>query len=288
MNAEALIEEIKTNLSKYSDAGLLDENAMYRDIVLGLKRFGNDICTLHETVVEVKNGIAKLPDNFFTLYIAYLCEPAGYSKSPDIETHHLQKSLMYKERTTHSSKWNECDPCCKEEEENIIKENIYFNSGSVEFYYHKPQLLRLGKTFVKNACHSKCRNKLVRDNPNEIVIRNQTLQANFNEGYIYIQYYGFPTDEGGDIDIPDTPNGHLERFLESTLKVGIFVRLLENGDAGPNIGSLLSYHQNQEQISLRNASNELKMGHLTPEALYRVAKQNKIDTLKYEIGRRWS
>lgn len=287
MNAEALIEEIKTSFSKYADAGLLDDNAMYRDIVLGLKRFGNDICMVHETVVEVRNGIAKLPDNFFSLYLAYLCEPAGYHKAPEIQTHDLQSSIMYKERTMHNSKWDECDPCCKEEEEKIIKENIYFDTGKVEFYYKNPQLLRLGKTFVKNDCHSKCRNKLVRDNPNEIVIRNSTLQANFNEGFIYIQYYGFPTDEDGNIDIPDTPNGHLERFLEHDLKVRLMVRLIENSDAGPNIGNLLSYHQQQQQIALRNASNEVKMKSLTPDAFYRIAKQNKLDTLRYEIGRTW-
>ena len=35
-NVESLIAEIRSEFSKYSDAGLIDENSIYRDIVLGL------------------------------------------------------------------------------------------------------------------------------------------------------------------------------------------------------------------------------------------------------------
>ncbi len=55
-NIESLIAEVKSDFSKYADANLLDEDSMYRDIILGLKKFGNDIMELHETVVEVKDN----------------------------------------------------------------------------------------------------------------------------------------------------------------------------------------------------------------------------------------
>lgn len=286
MNTEALIEEIKNDFNKYSDSGLIDENSLYRDIVLGLRRFGNDVCGIHEKVLTVKNGMVRLPDNFFSLYLAALCEPLGYriNKGPDVETHDLQSSHYYREKVVTNEKWNECDPCCNEVEENVIKENLYFKRNLVEFYYQKPQLLRLGKSFTKNSCHNKCRNKLVRDNPNEININNFTLYANFNEGEVYIQYYGLPQNEDGTLELPDTSNGHLETYLEYYLKRRLTERLMGNNDA-QGLSNLYNVFKQEEQVALRNASNELKMKSLTPQSMRRLSRLNKLEALQYEVGR---
>lgn len=289
MNTIALIEEIKSDLSKYADAGLIDENSLYRDIVLGLRRFGNDICEIQDKVVEVKNGSAELPKNFFYLRLAALCEPLGYKTNckTDVEFHHLQSSHYYREKVIMTDKWNECDPCCNEVEENVIKENLYFKESKVDFYYHNPQLLKLGKTFKKDNCISDCRNKLVKDNPNEININNFTLYANFPEGDIYIQYYGIPTNEDGSIEIPSTPNGHLETYIEYYLKRRLVERLMGNNDA-QGLANLYNVYKQEEQIALKNASAELKMKSLTPGQMKRISRLNRWESLRYEvISTRW-
>jgi hypothetical protein len=283
-NIESLIAEVKSDFSKYADANLLDEDSMYRDIILGLKKFGNDVMELHETVVEVKDGFAELPDNFYSLYLAALCKPMGYRNSCDSEDefHDLQSSHFYTERTTFSSKWNECSSCCDTLTENVIRENLYFKSKRVaEFYYNEPQLLSLGKTFNKNNCHSKCRNKLVNDNPNQIVIIKYRLQANFNEGDIYIQYYGLPVDEEGNIDIPETGNGNLEEYLEYRLKRKLSERLIGNNEA-QGLQNLYGSFSQQERIALKNASNELKMRSITPESMKRLKRLNRLESLQFE------
>ena len=286
-NTQALIEEIKSEFSKYDDAGLIDENSMYRDIVQGLKRFGNDVLEIHETVVEVKDGEAKLPENFKSLYLAYLCTPLGYTTDgPEIENHSLQTSLFYKEKVIRSNKWSECEACCNEQEENIIRENLYFNGNQVSFYYHQPRLLKLGKSFNKTNVHAKCRNKIVRDNPEEIVITGYRLKANFNEGDIYMQYLGLPLDEEGRINIPESYNGHLETYLEYYLKVRMAERLMGNNDA-VGLSNLYSVYKQESQIALRNASNDLKMGTINPQSLKRLKRLNRLETLQYEIGRTW-
>lgn len=287
-NYKALIAEVTSEFQKYSDSGLIDENSLYRDIVKGVKRFGNDITTLQETVVTVKNGQVKLPDNFHSLYVAALCEPLGYEKSPNIEIHDLQSSYFYRERTSQKNTWNECNPCCKEQEENIIKENLYFKQDLVSFYYKNPVLLKLGKTFLKDSCHAKCRNKIVRDNPNEIVINGVTLYTNFDEGSIYMQYYGLPMDEDGQLDIPDTNTGHLETYLEYYLKRRLAERLMGNNDA-QGLSNLYSIYKQEEQVALRNASNELKMARITPTSMKRIRRINKLESLTYETNiRRWA
>ena len=284
-NIDSLIAEVKSDLSKYADASLLDEDSMYRDIILGMKRFGNDIMELHETMVEVKDGYATLPDNFFSLYLAALCSPRGFASTceTDVEFHDLQSSHYYIERTQYTNKWNECDSCQTENlSENVIRENLYFKNKKVaEFYYDQPQLLSLGKTFNKNNCHSNCRNKLVRDNPNQIVIVKFRLQANFNEGDIYLQYYGLPLDEEGNIDIPESKNGHLEEYLEYRVKRKAAERLIANNDA-VGLQSMYSVYKGEEQVSLKNASNELKMRSITPESMKRLKRLNRLESLQYE------
>jgi len=281
MNAQALIEEVKNSLRKYSDAGLLDENSLYRDIVLGLKRFGNDVMTLQETVLEVKSNEARMPQGFFSLSAAWLCEPMNYThENPEI--HSLQSSFFYKERIEKDIKWSECDACCNDVTERIVRENVYFNGSKIgHFNYKNPQLLSLGKTFKKSACHSQCRNLFVRDNPNEIIINGTTLSANFKEGNIYMKYYGLPLDEEGDIEIPDSPNGHLETYLEYYLKRRAAEDLISNNDA-IGLQSMYSVFASNESVALRNATNELKLTKITPRTLKRIARLNRLESLTYE------
>lgn len=280
-NVEGLIAQIKSDLSKYSDAGLIDDTSLYRDISLGLKRFGNDIMVMQETMVQVEQGYGSLPESFFSLSAAYLCNPAGYINKDKVEQDSLINSVMYRERTINTRVWNECDASCATVTENIVRENLYYNGNNVQFLYSNPTLLSLGKSFKKSNCHANCRNKIVRDNPNEIVIINYKLQANFNEGYIYMQYYGLPVDEDGNIEIPDTPNGHLETYLEYHLKRRLAERLMGNNDA-QGLQNLYQVYSQQESIALKNASTELKMSKLKPSTFQKMKRLNQLESLQYE------
>jgi hypothetical protein len=282
-SVEALIAEINSDLSKYADAGLIDENSIYRDIVKGLKKFGNNMMELQETVLEVKNYKAVIPEGFYSLYLAYLCKPLYY-KTND-EFHDLQNSLFYIERTETKNKWNECDTCCTTQEEKIIKENLYFRRSRAEFYYHEPQLLKLGKSFKKSECHRECRNKFVKDNPNEIIINSSKniLSTNFKEGSIYMQYYGLPVDEDGAIIIPDVANGIVETYLEYRCKRRLAERLIGNNDA-LGLAQLFPHYSQQEQIELRNASRVLSLSKINPKTLTeRIVRLNRSETLSFEV-----
>ena len=282
-NVEALIAQIKSDLSKYDDAGLIDDTSLYRDISLGLKRFGNDIMQLQETMVEVDKGYGELPQSFFSLYGAWLCNPLGYVNKNTVEQDSLINSVMYRERTIKTKEWSECSADCETITENVIRENLYYNGNNVQFLYNNPQLLKLGKSFQKINCHATCRNKIVRDNPNEIVILGYRLQANFNEGYIYMQYYGLPTDEEGNIEIPETPNGHLETYLEYFLKRRLAERLMGNNDA-VGLQNLYQIYAQNEGVALRNASTELKMSKLKPSTFQKMKMLNKLESLQYETN----
>jgi hypothetical protein len=282
-NVEALIAQIKSDFSKYADAGLIDETSLYRDITLGLKRFGNDITYRQETIVTVENGFAKLPDSFFSLYAAYLCEPGEMINHDGVEQDSLINSVIYKERTIKNKEWSECSAGCETISENVIKENLYYNGNAVTFTYQSPRLLTLGRSFEKSNCHASCRNKLIKDNPNEIVINNFRLQANFNSGYIYMIYYGLPSDEDGNIEIPETPNGHLETYLEYFLKRRLTERLMGNNDS-LGIQNLYQIYKQEETIALKNASTELKMTRLRPSVFQDMKRLNQLESRQYETN----
>lgn len=286
MVADDIIAKVKRDFQKYTDAGLVDEDELYRDLIFALKKFGNDVTYLQETVVEVVDGYATLPKSFFSLYLAYLCEPHGFV-CQDVEFHDLQSSHYYVERTKKNSHWNQCDACCEETSTSYVRENVYFKSGRVEFLYKNPTLLKLGKAFKKDSCHKDCRNKIVRDNPNEIVINNFKLQANFNEGYIYLQYYGLPLDDEGNIEVPESANGHLELYIEYYLKRRLTEVLMGNNDA-QGLSNLYPVFSQHEQINLRKASNELKMKNINLKRLgQRMHRLNRLESLQYESKLTW-
>jgi hypothetical protein len=284
-NTQALIEEVKNKLRKYSDVGLLDDNSMYREIVLGLKKFGNNVCELHEAVLHVQDGKVDLPENFNNLLFAYLCEPMGYERDSNVEVHDLQSSSFYIERVESNSAWNECTACCENKEEKVIKESLYFNHNKVTFYYKTPTLLRLSpKSLNRSEVNSKCRNRYVRESKDIIDINKRTLTANFKEGYIYINYFGLPIDEDGKINIPDTHNGELEKYLEYRLLSETALDLMGNNDA-QGVQSLYNEYRRLEGIALKNAVNDLKMNQLDPDNLrMRMRRLTRLETVKYEAG----
>jgi hypothetical protein len=281
-NIDSMIEEISSDLRKYDDAGLIDKNKVYKDIVFALKKFGNDVSELTEVVLEVNGGKALLPDNFFSMRAAYLCEPSHY-KNNGVSNAALISSHFFIERTSRESSWNECNTCCEKNDIKVVKENLYFDGGNIEFSFKNPVLLKLGKSIRKDTCHKSCLNFNV-SNPNEIIIVGDTIQANFDSGYIYLQYYGFPSDEDGNIDIPETPNGELEMYIEYFCKRRLAERLIGNNDA-QGLSNLYQVFRQEEAMRLKKASHNLKMTKIRPKELYaRMKRINKLESLSYEIS----
>lgn len=276
-NIEAIITQVKEDFKRYDVASMIDENSMYRDVVLAIRSFGNDITEEQDYVVDIQKGEGKMPDNFFSLTGAYKCEPLNY-KTSGIETHELLESNIYVETIGLNSSWNECKECCEEQSMHVMKKSVYVNHGKVEFRYHSPSPLRLAKTFKRNMCAKGCSDKFMCNSPYEINIFGDKMQANFNEGSVYITYYGLPTDEEGNLELPDTRNGNLEKYIEYHLKVGLCERLMTSSENVQGLATLFSLLMQKEGIYLTKARQELKMrgldgGNLTN----RLAEANRQD-----------
>ena len=87
--------------------------------------------------------------------------------------------------------------------------------------FHKPKLLKLTRGIKKEVCHSRCKNlskELTYSSPYEINIVGDYIQTNFEEGFIYLQFFALEKYEDGDIIIPENSNDQLVEYLTYHLK----------------------------------------------------------------------
>lgn len=228
-NINSIIAEVKTRLRKFDTAGVLDEDLMYSEVISSMKAFGNDITILTEDVVEISNGKGKLPTNFYYLKSAMLAEPYRCNKEA-VEYRSLVGLSYIQDIKLIENRWNECDDCCNEVTDKYIrKEHWIGNSVKPYVDYKRVKYLRLGKSFDKKNCFNDFRQMCHKDEKDEIIIVKNEIRTNFKEGSIYMQYKGFELDEEGEIDIPDTSNGHLHKYLVENLIVFCLRDLINNG-----------------------------------------------------------
>lgn len=274
-NIDSLIAVVKDELGAYDVGNVLDEDSMYRRIVLALKGFGNDITVEHEDVVRIREGKGRLPKNFYNIKSVQLCCPINYDRhGHDIEIHHVIDTQFYNLIHEIKNTWDSCDDCCKEQEAKVYrKELIYKENRKVTCNYEKGKHIRLVKGFIRNECAAECLRLTREDCHEEVSIVEDMMLANFNEGDVYIRYRGFLQDEKGDIILPETPNGNLEQYLEYDLKSKMAERLLGNEKATA-LSNLMPLWLQMRKDFRHNAQIELKMKSLQPDQLQRKIQYN--------------
>lgn len=279
MNFKAFLAEIQTDFNRDFESGLIDEDSVHRWVVRGLRKFGEDVMTLQDTIVYIENGKGRLPDNFSSLYVALKCEPNYYHVKGDESE--LLASKFWTERTETRMDWDICNPECVDESETKIVEQLFYDKTQVNFHYKNPVLLKLGKNMKRSICASKCLNKFNCNCPHEISISGNILYTNFPDGVVYLQYYGMDVDEEGYIVVPDTDKQEVEEYLEYVVKRKIYENKIANDD-DRNSASLLQYYRSMEIEALDSAKTAIKFQNLTPRSFDRLKAKNRKEILKYE------
>lgn len=281
MRTSEFMAEIISSLKQYDKAGILDRVSLYTSLYTGLKQFGQAACVKQDAVISIKNGKGELPGGFHSLLAAYRVSPASYyfkeSARPSIIN-----SLFYTERVVKSKEWDSCNECCVTEGENIVSEKVYVNDEELFLYYSNPVRLSLSKGFKKDYLASEYRKSVTPECEDEINIRNKTIDTNFKEGTIYIQFYGIEVDEDGLPVIPDTSKGFLSQYLESFIKARFFEQLITRGD-DLNAISMLQYFSQKEQMLYPSAKSDLKFNSLTPDSYSKLKRLNSITARNYSV-----
>lgn len=115
--------------------------------------------------------------------------------------------------------------------------------------------------------------------PNYISITNRTINTNFKEGKIYLQYNALPSDEDGEIGIPTFSNGAIERYIENHVRIHLSQHLIINGKANSSLNQLLGAWMGQERQLFIEAKSESSWNGVDLERfsrqLYKTNRRNQ-------------
>jgi hypothetical protein len=283
MKLSQFIAEIKTSMKSYDAANLIDEISINNWVIDELKRFGSNLMSLEEEIITVKNGKAKLPDNYWHPRVIARVYAERF-ENLDGEDEDVRFSRELYDRIERGAKWLPTGECL-EVSEKTITEKVYVDQQRVELHYSRPILLNVTRGVTQRNLDYECINLSKRMNASrefEVVINNRTLQANFTEGVIYLQYYGLERDEDNEIIIPETQHNRLKVYLEYFVKSKILEDAILNNDDRSTV-NLWQVFEQKAANHFDLAMTEAKMEGLNWRETRKLMKnQNKRKMKAYE------
>lgn len=274
MTETQVIAEIKNTFKSYDSEGLIDEITVRNLLKSELKRFGNNIMVYTDDIIKVENGIGELPKDFWALKYAERYYASHYEcdeESRDL----LQNSHFWKMTVERDDKFVD-GKIVEVKTTKTVSEDIYFRDATAKLFYSNPTPLFLTKGYNRKAVDKDCinlPNRLKRGKYNEINIVGNYIQANFSKGYIYIKYKAIPTNEDGEIYIPETQHDRLREYILYFLKWKVAEGLYLNDD-DPNLVNKIQYLAQMANEAFGLAMTETKMSTLTKRTWADIKKIN--------------
>lgn len=258
MQLDEFISEIETTFSNYAETNDLDRISIKGWVITCLRKFGKNITEKRETIVDIKDSRVLLPEGFKSLNMALRIYPEGYEIHGDKRK--VRDSFLYKEYIENEIKW---DPISQEYigdycNTKFITEKIYINSDYINRYY-RPEWLSLVEGMQKDTLDVDCLNlhPSIRNNqPYKISITGRTLNTNFKEGKIYLQYNSLPVGEDGEIIIPEITTGDIKNYVENFVKLKIAESLIVNTKNPQGLMQLLPMWKQDDRRLFIEAKSE--------------------------------
>jgi hypothetical protein len=281
---DQFIQELLTDFKSYEQD--IDKLSIKRYIIGELKRFGNNILTTNEIVLQVKNSQATLPENFRALKLAAKVSPYGYSDE-ECNKEDMQRSIWFKTTIENEATFDQIslqyiENCCPSK---IIKHIVPIGRGFLHTYYKNPQLLTLTKGINRTLLTKDCLNlpNIYRGvSKHQINITNNNINTNFSEGFLYIQYTGLEMEDG-ELVIPEGWHGNLSRYLLSFCKAKIVENLIVNNKNPQALGQMLQAFKQDARNDFQLAQTEWKFLAMGENIRQELKKINRREFLQYNI-----
>ncbi len=282
MTFEEFYAEIETQLKSFSDTGDLDKISVKGSVLTCLRQMGNNITDLRETIIEVTNSKALLPETFKSLKLALKLTPEAYYLSDNLSKDNYTVKQRIENPAWYNQVTNEYETTC---DSKLVTEVIYYENG-VSKYYYTPEWLRLTRGIKKDVLAVDCQNlhpSIRNGYPHEINITNRTLNANFKEGQIYLQYNALPTDEDGEIIIPEITTNDLLEYIKVYVKAEIAETLILNNANAQGLKEMLPLWLQKLPYLKASAMRECRFGNLSKGWESEFAKQNRRNISIYNL-----
>ena len=273
VSLEQFTAEIETSLSNYAESNDIDRQSIKTWVIQALRKFGKNICEKNETVVEVKNSRALLPETFKSLTFAVKVKTKPFteeeSKQLVNEKSYIQNPAVY-DILSGDYIVNYCQTY-------ITTEQTYTNVEPTKFYGY--ELLALAPHINKNTIDVDCFNlhSSIASKPNEINIINRTLNANFKESYIFLRFNSLPMGADGEVAIPILSTGDIYNYIFNLVRVNIIENLILNNKNATTAGQLYQTLKAELRDLEHKAQTESKMSGLSKDWNRRFYKQTLIN-----------
>ena len=286
-NIDSIIADVMSEFDQYKSA--IDEDTVYAEAILSVKQFGNNATEDYEDVVTLKNGVAKLPENFYKLGAAFLCSEIKDDHIPDFEIRTLIEDSSVVTVNNVFKNWNNCCYCQEDRGYEVKNESTYStrttnnNKCFADF-----EQLRINKFANKKNCLPSCFTFTDNTSKKEISVdfRSSNIKANFESGEIYINYKGFPMDDNGNMDFTDTANSNFYLFMQYSLRTKIAEMLAIKPDTQA-VANMLGYYAQNKEIYRKKVRSELVSSKYDPERFERnMKKANRRDYNRNSVYRR--
>lgn len=261
VSLEQFTAEIETSLSNYAESNDIDRQSIKTWVIQALRKFGKDICEKNETIVEVKNSRALLPETFKSLTFAVKVKTKPFteeeSKQLILERKYINNPAIF-DPLTQDYVVNFCETF-------ITTEKVYSNTEPHKFYGY--ELLALSPHISKDTLDTNCFNLhpyISSNKPNEISISARTLSANFKEGFIFLRFNSLPMGEDGEICVPILTTGDIYNYIFQMVRVNIIENIILNNKNAAAAGQLYPSLKAELRDLEHRAKTEAKYNGLSP------------------------
>lgn len=212
-----LISKVKRNLRSYDQAGLIDENDFYEDIMFILDQLGIGGLLEESAIIEITNGRGVLPENYKMPYSVNICQASSWSSHPRPQNGYVFYTDTTYEDTVRSNCRINC-PTVTCGQKVTVREYIQGLEQTYDFTIDR------GLNIVPDK---------ERLSPSEVCFRGrQFIRTGMKEGTIFLKYYAYPICE--DTGLPLIPKVEsIQKALEFYLMLSQFLKFYWNDDV-PN------------------------------------------------------
>lgn len=215
---------VREELKSYFDSGAIDDLMFPTYTNKCLNKLGKSSYKIVDSILEIQDFEARLPDNFYSVKEAWLCtnddmlpyqNPSSFYSQAASSTTIQVSPVIYGGTPCSNLTCTEGCPECMP----TLVQAVYKTNNTIARSVRRQYLLKPGNIAVKAHCSLDCAN-IGSNAPDSFDIRDNKFVVNFREGTVYLQSYIYDYDESGNQMIPD--NYRIKEYIEKFIKYKMF------------------------------------------------------------------
>lgn len=228
VSPEPVYAIVKEELKSYFDSGAVDDLLFPTYLNKCLNKLGKSSYNIVETILDIEDFQARLPDNFYAVREAWLCTDIEGFPFQSANSFYSQAAsettIQVSPVTTNGLPCNGDDNCadCGDECMPTLIQAVYKTNNELNITYRRTYLLKPGNISVKSHCSLDCKN-FGSSAPDSFDIRDNKFITNFRCGKVHLIFYETAYDNNSNQLVPD--NFRIQEYLEHYIKYKVFETL---------------------------------------------------------------